>query len=452
MMQPPCPIAERARTDPDSIAVISGATVYSARTYDDAISACTATLNVAQGDRIGIYGPASFEQLCLLHALWRCGAVAVPISPHLPAATADAIVSQLGLVDPSLRSQPCAFGPAPSPSPSHLPAVAVLTSGSTTTPKAVFHTTSSLMHNAIGANENMPLTAGDRWLLSLPLYHVSGLGILFRTTLSGATLVLDDSLALTDAIRKHRITHLSVVSSQLRTLIDDWRTSGAMTSLKAVLAGGSHIPRALVTDALTLGMPLHLSYGSTEMGSQITTTPADASPQQMETSGKRLRYRDLKISPDGEILVRGETLCAGYWRDGTIQPCTDADGWFHSGDSGQLDDDGYLTVRGRRDAMFISGGENIYPEEIENALLSLPQITQAAVVPVPNVNYGERPVAFIKCATDTTQTQILDALAKQLPRFKLPDALYPWPADTPEGSIKTNRPFLQERAQELWTS
>ena len=154
---------------------------------------------------------------------------------------------------------------------------------------------------------------------------------------------------------------------------------------------------------------------------------------------------------EGEILVRGRTLCLGYLCDGVIEPCCDEEGWFHTGDSGWFDSDGYLTVTGRRDRMFISGGENIYPEEIEAALVDLPEIDEAAVVALPDATYGARPVAFVRITSGTTVNDeaVRTALAAALPTFKVPDRILPWPTDYPPGSMKVDREFLRRRAQEL---
>jgi O-succinylbenzoic acid--CoA ligase len=297
----------------------------------------------------------------------------------------------------------------------------------------------------------MPLQRHDRWLLSLPLYHVSGLGILFRTALASATVVIDSGRSLADTIREHAITHVSVVAAQLRQLVAAWEGDAPSPSLKAVLAGGSHIPADLVNRALGVGLPLHLSYGSTEMGSQITTTGGDDLRTRPGTLGRLLSYREAKVSDTGELFVRGRTLCQGYLVDGTIRPCVDAEGWFHTGDSGAFDGEGHLSVTGRRDRLFISGGENIYPEEIEAALLALPGIEEAVVVAVPHTEYGARPVAFVRVEVgiDVETDAIRAALADRLESFKRPDEILSWPADYPTGGLKADRPFLQRRALQL---
>src|SRR3712207_445663 len=155
------------------------------------------------------------------------------------------------------------------------------------------------------------------------------------------------------------------------------------------------------------------------MASQVTTTPPGASRGELRTSGRPLPHREVAVSGGGEILVRGETLFAGYVEGDPVRRPLDADGWFHTGDLGALDENGYLGVRGRRDNLFVSGGENIQPEEIEEALSGLDGVQDAVVVPVPDLEFGAHPVAFVRAAEGAADQEILmRALEKVLPRFK----------------------------------
>jgi O-succinylbenzoic acid--CoA ligase len=185
----------------------------------------------------------------------------------------------------------------------------------------------------------------------------------------------------------------------------------------------------------------------TEMTSQVTTTAPDASRDELRSAGRRLPYRELQFSEDGEILVRGPTLFQGYLRqDGSLDPGVDADGWYHTRDLGYRDQDGLLHVVGRKDHLFISGGENIQPEEIEDVLLRLPGVTRAVVVPVPDAEFGERPVAFVDGVPNERLERLASELDGRLSRFKIPDAFYPWPTDG-MGSMKVDRARLQRVAR-----
>ncbi|HVP07704.1 MAG TPA: hypothetical protein VMS71_07675, partial [Candidatus Acidoferrum sp.] len=159
----------------------------------------------------------------------------------------------------------------------------------------------------------------------------------------------------------------------------------------------------------------------------------------------------LRISSEGEILVAGETLFSGYIDgDQTVTP-VDGEGWFHTGDNGHRDDAGYLVVTGRRDNMFISGGENIQPEEIESVLHSLEKVTDAIVVPVPDREYGHRPIAFLQKSTgkDIDSEELKRELRKRLPSFKIPDKFYPWPSGIASTGIKLSRTEFRKLAEKL---
>jgi len=183
----------------------------------------------------------------------------------------------------------------------------------------------------------------------------------------------------------------------------------------------------------------------------VTCTTRGTPPPERPSSGQLLHYRQLKIADDGEILVRGETLFRGYARGDDTERPFDADGWFATGDMGDLDDQGYLRVSGRRDNLFISGGENIHPEEIEQALAAAAGVERVMVVPIPDAEFGARPVAFVATTQDAplkTET-ILKGLASILPRFKLPAAIYAWPEDLQQTGLKPSRVLFQERALSL---
>ena len=204
------------------------------------------------------------------------------------------------------------------------------------------------------------------------------------------------------------------------------------------------MPEALVDEALSRNLPLHTSYGLTEMASQVTTTPPGASGKQLRTAGRALPHREVRVSGDGEILVRGRTLFAGYVQDKAVSPTLDAEGWFHTGDLGGFDEEGYLRVTGRLDNLFVSGGENIQPEEIEAALVRVAGVEEAVVVPVPDPEFGERPVAFVRSTGGVADAA--RALEPLLPRFKIPKSFHSWEGT---GGMKPDRVALKERARRL---
>ena len=245
------------------------------------------------------------------------------------------------------------------------------------------------------------------------------------------------------------ITHISMVPTQLIRIMDS-NAPSYLSGMKAVLLGGDSVPADLIARATENRIPLVTSYGSTEMTSQITATMPRDSISHVFTSGKLLPYRQLMISDDGEILVRGATLFKGYV-NGRKTIKTGDGRWFHTGDLGFLDKDGYLTVTGRKDNMFISGGENIQPEHIEREILKLDGVAQAIVVSVEDYEYGNRPVAFIMMKDNVAldPVKITGGLAGRLPKFMIPVSIYPWPDEVEQKGIKINRQYFQKLARKL---
>jgi O-succinylbenzoic acid--CoA ligase len=264
----------------------------------------------------------------------------------------------------------------------------------------------------------------------------------------GATVVIPQQRRnLAATITDHGITHVSLVSTQLIRLLHDEQGRNALQQLKAILLGGSAMPRAALDEVYTLDLPIHISYGLTEMGSQVATTPRGVPADKRSTSGRVLPFRELKIGTDAQIMVRGETRFAGYVEGFDLRQPFDADGWYATGDLGWLDADGYLHVQGRKDNMFISGGENIQPEEIEAVLLQMNGIEQAMVVPMPDAEFGFRPGAFVK-THNVAHEQIVAFLAGRLPRFKIPRTFLPWPEQIATAGIKVSRKQMQRLALE----
>lgn len=306
-------------------------------------------------------------------------------------------------------------------------ATIVFTSGSTAAPKGVQHSLAAHLHSAEGANENIPLRAGHRWLISLPLYHVGGIAILFRCRAAGAQAVLrDKSLSLRQQILRDGITHVSMVPTQLRRLLDE---GPRPDSLETVLLGGDVLPRPLVARALAAGLPMHTTYGMTESASQVCTTPPGADMEDLETAGYVLRHRELRIE-DGHIEIRGPVRFLGYLG----QPRLPEEVWHRTGDLGDLDKAGRLHVLGRADNMFISGGENIHPEEIERAILRLPEVRRVVVVAMDDAEFGQVPVAYVE-----TEEGVFDPaphekfLRELLPGFSFPKTWSPWPSSIRDG-------------------
>lgn len=321
-------------------------------------------------------------------------------------------------------------------------ATIVYTSGSSATPRAVAHSLENHITSAKSACAALGLLSSDRWLLSLPLWHVSGISIVFRCSVAGAKIVIPDpGMSLIEALSSHQITHVSMVPTQLIRVLE--QAQKPPSHLRAVIVGGGPMPQGVLKMAINKGWPIRTTYGMTETASMVTLSKKNPSSG---SSGHALQGNELKIAGDGEILVRSPSICLGYLNVDTIVNIADEDGWLHTGDLGRLDDNGELYVLGRKDNMFISGGENISPEEIEHTLCGAQGVQKAVVVPVPDPEFGRRPVAFIQGNVKFEELELI--LNRELPRFKIPK-YYPWPERIGFHSLKPDRKLFTELAARL---
>lgn len=406
-------------------------------------------MGVKSADRVAICDENSIEYVILILALWQMKAVVAPVSPRWPKKVAAAYGARIGarlfLRGEVIKKVVCydarqnLEASASKPLDLEQEVTIIATSGSGGEPKAALHTWANHMYSAKGSQVRIPLSATDRWLLSLPLYHISGMAILVRCLLSGAVLVIQDG-DLSAALAMSKVTHVSVVSTQLQRLLERQDGESLLRGLKCILLGGSGIPPALLKECARAGLNACVSYGLTETSSQVATGPVSAAAR---GCAQVLPYRDVKISSEGEILVRGEVLFKGYIQGGRLKrPMIDSadGGWFATGDVGSLDPQGCLTVSGRLDNMFISGGENIYPEEIEKVLMDVPGVALAVVVGRPDKDFGHRPAAFIQFSgPPLAEAQLVRRLETELPRFKIPAEFHPWPQHLASGGIKISR-------------
>jgi O-succinylbenzoic acid--CoA ligase len=460
----PCPLRAAALSTPDAPAVVGPRGTITYEELDGRVSAAAFRLRELEpGSRVALYLPKDGRYVTLMLAVIRAGHVACPVSDRLPPKGVAQLLEKTACAalisddDEVLRTAGAGlYRSKPEPLLEDgrraeqaevtldRPATIVFTSGSTSTPKAALHTFGNHYYNALGSNANIVLRAGDGWLHSLPLYHVGGISVLFRCLLAGATIALpEQGTPVGESIADLGATHVSLVSTQLLRLL---REDTELGGLKAILMGGGPVSASLVDEAASHHLPIHTSYGLTEMASQVTTTPPGALTGALRTAGRVLPHREVSTSEEGEILVRGATLFAGYVEDGNLNLPSDTAGWFHTGDLGELDENGYLTVLGRKDNRFFSGGENIQPEEIEEALSILPGIEAAVVTPVDDAEFGQRPVAFVKKEEGST-VDLHSELEKVLPRFKIPVSFHPWPGE--DGGMKINRTHFRELARQL---
>ncbi|MBM6477005.1 o-succinylbenzoate--CoA ligase [Raoultella ornithinolytica] len=377
-------------------------------------------------------------------ALLQCGARVLPLNPQLPPSLLAALLPSLDLrYALVLNGDPLALDFTPltlqrAAGDSTLPwreerlASMTLTSGSTGLPKAAVHSCRAHLASAEGVLAMIPLASDDDWLLSLPLFHVSGQGILWRWLLAGARLTVGEKQPLEQALRG--CTHASLVPTQLWRLLN----SEADVSLKAVLLGGAAIPVALTEQARARGIRCWCGYGLTEFASTVCGKEADGAPD----VGKPLPGRALKIVA-GEVWLRADSMAAGYWREGGVQPLVNEQGWFATRDRGEIRE-GKLTLLGRMDNLFFSGGEGIQPEEVERVLLAHPQIQQAFIVPLDDAEFGQRPVAVVECDAQCDVAALAAWAQDKLARFQQPVRWLTLPESLKTGGIKISRRALRD--------
>ncbi len=371
----------------------------------------------------------STASLSSLLAARAAGAVPVLVSPRLPAATAQAATArvQQGLAAMGDDARATL-------------ADVCFTSGTTGAPRAVAHTRRGHDEVARAGNAHLPFAPGHRWLLSLPLVHVGGLGIVSRAMVGGGALAVPRAgEPLVDAVLRLRATHVSVVRAQLVDLLRSPRLDELSRQLKLVMVGGGPTPAVLLDEAVRHGLPVAQTWGMTETHAQVATS----SPGEPSSCGRPLSGRRVRVDGDGVLGVAGIGLAAGLVDERGLQPLArDDDGYFVTGDRGVIDDAGRVTVTGRVGLRIVSGGEKIEPEAIESALLLCDGVDDAVVVPVEHARWGQRPVAFVR-ARAWAPSAWTDAVRAALPKTWVPDAFLPWPDDVDGG--KGARALLRAR-------
>lgn len=408
----------------------------------DALASGFHQQGVQDGDGVMLMAQNHPNTLLAWLALLQCGARILPVNPQLPRPLLDVLIPQMTLgfalvldgdfdgLPPLLMRE--ASGDYAAPWQPVRLASMTLTSGSTGLPKAAVHTCEAHLASAQGVLSLMPYGDDDDWLLSLPLFHVSGQGILWRWLLAGARLTVREKQPLEQMLQG--CTHASLVPTQLWRLLN----LDEPVDLKAVLLGGAAIPVELTLRAQEQGIKTWCGYGLTEFASTVCAKEADGKPD----VGYALPGRQVKIV-DGEVWLKAKSMASGYWRDGGLAPLANAQGWFATRDRGELQD-GRLTIVGRMDNLFFSGGEGIQPEELERVISGHPLIHQVFIVPLDDAEFGQRPVAVIECAENADIATFPAWVVDKLARFQQPRHWLVLPAELKSGGIKISRRALQQ--------
>ncbi|MHA7098555.1 o-succinylbenzoate--CoA ligase [Priestia aryabhattai] len=312
------------------------------------------------------------------------------------------------------------------------------TSGTTGQPKGVLQTYGNHWWSATGAALNLGISKEDIWLCAMPLFHISGISILMRSVIYGMPFYLMEKFnenLVNKLLCSGQVTIMSVVSTMLQKMIASLNNQKYHQRFRCMLLGGDPAPRHLLETCTQKEIPVFQSFGMTETSSQIVTLSPEDSLKKLGSVGKPLFPAQLKIfqegkenepSIPGDIMVKGPNVASGYLNRPTANQTSFIDGWFNTGDIGYVDEEGYLYVLDRRSDLIISGGENIYPAEIEAVLLSHPNVEEAGVTGIKDPIWGQKPVAFIvlKNKTSTWEEELVEFCQKTLAKYKIPKEFY----------------------------
>ena len=429
-------LAHRAVTTPDRTALVAGGRSWSFAALDAEATRAARALTghgVGSGDRVATLLPNGERAVVLAHAVLRLGATLVPLNTRLTGAelavqiagarprllVVDARTAALGdrarrecadapveIVDADALRTETTTGIALRLEHESASVLAIIyTSGTTGQPKGAMLTVGNFWWSAVGSALNLGTHADDRWLVCLPLFHIGGLSIVFRAAIYGIAAVVHDGFdagAVNRAIDDEGVTIISLVAVMLQRMLDAREGRPYPASLRCVLLGGGPAPRALLERCAALAIPVVQTYGLTETASQVATLAPEDALRRLGSAGRPLYPNEIRIvgthgnapaGEPGEILVRGPVVMAGY-----TGPPHDAivDGWLRTGDIGYLDGEGYVYVLDRRADLIITGGENVYPAEVEAALMAHPMVAEAAVVGATDPVWGQRVIAIVR--------------------------------------------------------
>lgn len=377
-----------------------------------AVASALVEQGVGPGDPVAIDLPASVPHAIALHGAILAGAVVQSLPPDgregvdVAAGTRFIDAATLARADAAGGSWPT-IRRAPAE-----PLTRVLTSGTSGAPKPVELSHANHLWSALASALRIGVEAADRWLCCLPLNHVGGQTILLRSALQGTVAEIHpgfDVERVGAAFGSGRISIASLVPTQLVRLLD---AGAAVERPRLLLVGGGPLPLEVLAEAEGRGATVAQTYGLTEACSQVCTLAPGEAPAHPGTAGRPLLGTEVRVV-GGEILVRGPTVAAGA-RAG--------DGWLHSGDLGRIDEDGFVHLEGRRSDLIVSGGENVRPERVEDALRSHPAVADAGVTGVDDREWGQRVVAHVvRCAgSDLTERELLDHARPLLASHELP--------------------------------
>ncbi|WP_082195199.1 o-succinylbenzoate--CoA ligase [Bacillus andreraoultii] len=337
------------------------------------------------------------------------------------------------------------------------------TSGTTGRPKGVLQTYGNHWSSAMGSVLNLGLQENDAWLTAVPLFHISGFSTLIRSALYGIPVILYekfDERIINEALIEGKATIISVVSTMVQRMMNALGEQLYHPSFRCMLIGGGPVPLSLLETCKNKQIPVFQTYGLTETSSQIVTLAPEDSIRKLGSAGKPLFYSQIRIEKDGkisepnqvgEIAVKGPNVTIGYYnREEANKKSFTSDGWFYTGDIGYLDEEGFLFVLDRRSDLIISGGENIYPSEIENVIGSHSKIKEVSVVGMNDSLWGQVPVAFyvVKDGENVSDQELEQFCRLHLANYKVPKKWMPIEELPKNASNKILRRVLKEQLED----
>lgn len=464
----------RARMTPDKAALVQDGRRMSYRQLDLTSTRLAHGLRargVGPGDRVAFLGLNSMELVTAMFATASLGAVFVPLNTRLAApelryvldnsepatvicedtlATSDvaAMLDEIG-VSTYIFSRNAGDGLRALEADDESPLdgsvghddlfMIQYTSGTSGRPKGVQLTHGNVIWNVMNLMVDIDLGSEEVALVTAPLFHTAALNqVLFPTILKGGTALLEarfDPDRALDLIESEGVTLLFGVTSMYLALSDAQRFGGAdLTTLRSALSGGAPIPEALLRVWLDRGLMIVQGYGLTEASPGSTMLRAADGIRKLGSAGTACFFTDVRVidgtgdpvtGEPGEVQVSGPNVTPGYWRDPAATDRAFSDSWLHTGDLATVDEEGYLRIVGRLKDMYISGGENVYPAEVEGALYEHPDVIEAAVIGIPDPTWGEVGRAFVVAAPGSSLDQdgLIAHLDGRLARYKLPKSV-----------------------------
>ncbi|QMT18547.1 o-succinylbenzoate--CoA ligase [Planococcus maritimus] len=407
-----------------------------------------AHFGITEQSRVALLAKSNAEAVFVMYGCLHIGCEMVMLNERLAAAELayqikDAGVDQVfvdaKLIEKVSSAKPVSFEQLKQAEPAEFNLMAewekdrtisiMYTSGTTGQPKGVRQTAENHFSSAVSSALNLGIAPDDVWLCTVPLFHISGFSILMRSLVYGMGVRLYDKFdasSCAEELCKGHVTHSSMVGVTLDQVLREieQRELRVSSRFKQILAGGGPVPVSYLQRAEAHGIQVLQTYGMTETSSQTTTLqPADAKTK-IGSAGKPLFLYQVKIDganpgEAGEILIKGPQVTPGYigrFKERTVQQ----DGWLATGDIGYLDAEGFLYVVDRRSDMLVSGGENVYPAEIENVLMAHPSVREAGVCAMADSKWGEVPAAFVVLEDPQMLEELADFCRGKLAGYKVP--------------------------------